>query len=303
MKTPYFLFALMRKMFVFSGGVTNDLISFFISLFRPFKIYKNHFSGILGTLSISEIDKIVKNIEEKGYHTFPVKLDSRLVDDLVNFANSSPCVPCGEKEPAYFNVNDPYPRFDFKPDDLLKNDTVCDLVTDETLRVVAGRYLKATPICDLVAMWWSLPSKIKTSEAAQMYHFDMDRFKFLKFFFYLTDVSETTGPHCFVEASHRTLPFSLRRDGRFCDDEIEKYYGRNSIRKFTGPSGTILAVDTRGFHKGEKLNDGKRLLFQIEFSNSLFGMNYELLNRSSISASRREKFDNLPETYLRIFNQ
>ena len=34
--------------------------------------------------------------------------------------------------------------------------------------------------------------------AAQMFHFDMDRPKWLKFFIYINDVNEKNGPHFFI---------------------------------------------------------------------------------------------------------
>lgn len=83
---------------------------------------------------------------------------------------------------------------------------------------------------------------------------------------------------------------------------MEKNFGEQNIMRFVGKRGTILIVDTRGFHKGEKLINGKRLLFQIEFSNSLFGMNYDLLSKDNIPVHKRDKFYNESETYLKIFN-
>ena len=49
-------------------------------------------------------------------------------------------------------------------------------------------------------------SKKADSEAAQMFHFDLDRIKWLKFFIYLTDVKINSGPHVYVSGTHK--PFS-----------------------------------------------------------------------------------------------
>ncbi len=43
------------------------------------------------------------------------------------------------------------------------------------------------------------------------------------------------------------------------------------VIEFAAPRGTIIAEDTRGFHKGKHVERGDRLVLQIQFSNSLFG--------------------------------
>ena len=133
-----------------------------------------------------------------------------------------------------------------------------------------------------------------------MYHFDLDRIKFMKFFFYLTDVDAETGPHCFVKSSHGKLPKAINRDGRFEDDEIEKIYGKDNLLELCGKRGSIMAVDTRGFHKGKDLTKDKRLLFQIQFTNSMFGQTYERIDYSLIQDKYKTIVDQCPESYSNI---
>ena len=150
------------------------------------------------------------------------------------------------------------------------------MIADQSILAVSQSFLKSKPVLDLVSMWWSTAiSKEASSEVAQLFHWDMERIKFLKFFFYLTDVDHDTGPHCFVKGSNNGFPISVRRDGRISDEEISKAYPSENIVEITGKKGTILAVDTSGFHKGKNLKHGDRLLLQFEFSNSLFGVNSE----------------------------
>lgn len=299
----------MRKLFVVTGGISNDCVSFFISLFRPFKLSTsiNTQKGVLNFSSNEEVKSVCKTIRDKGFYIFDLKLSEEYIEDLTNLAMNINCFARSSNNSIKVKIGSQekfdYPRYDFNTNELLGNKTICNLVTDQSLKVLAGEYLGSTPICDLITMWWSFPSDQYHSEAAQIYHFDMDRFKFLKFFFYLTDVDEETGPHCYVESSHRRLPFRVRRDGRFSDKIIEEVYGKHNIKKLIGPKGTIMAVDTRGFHKGEPLIHGRRLLFQIEFSNSLFGMNYPLLVKKNIHPEYLIKFEQDRDTYLKIFNK
>ena len=154
-------------------------------------------------------------------------------------------------------------------------------------------------------MWWSAPFKSNEekvrSKAAQLYHFDMDRIKFIKFFFYLSDVNTHNGPHCYIKSSHKNIPISLRRDGRFSDKEIFSEYPENYLVEITGQKGSILAVDTRGFHKGKPVEQGERLLLLIEFTNSLFGKTYNKIDlRNIISNETRETLAQFPHTYQRF---
>jgi hypothetical protein len=78
--------------------------------------------------------------------------------------------------------------------------------------------------------------------------------------------------------SHKRKPASLLRDERLTDGEILQHYAADDLVELCGPVGTILAVDTRGFHKGKPLENRDRLLFQIQYSDSLFGQNYPVVN-------------------------
>ncbi|MCC7460196.1 MAG: phytanoyl-CoA dioxygenase family protein [Proteobacteria bacterium] len=137
-----------------------------------------------------------------------------------------------------------------------------------------------------------------------MFHFDMDRIKFLKFFLYLTDVTPQNGPHCYVEKSHRNLPTELRRDGRFKDEEIIRSFGKDSVLELCAPKGTLFAIDTRGLHKGIPLESGNRLIFQIEFANSMFGQSYPQLKIESNESNQSilEKISEFPLVYAPMFD-
>ena len=117
-------------------------------------------------------------------------------------------------------------------------------------------------------MWWSTAlSPEPCNEAAQLYHFDMANIKFMKVFFYLTDVTTRTGSHRYVSGSHKRTPAKFRdKDRRLSDAEVEGYYPPERIIDITGPTGTIFTADTRGLHKGNRLLEGDRLILQFQFS-------------------------------------
>jgi hypothetical protein len=167
------------------------------------------------------------------------------------------------------------PKYDIAQSDIVANATVQQLLMDSGLHRVAQAFLRCSPVLDLLAMWWSRPfHRGASTEAAQLYHFDMDRIKFLKFFFYLSDVTPESGPHCYVRGSSKRKPPAILRDGRISDEDIHSHYPQEDIVEICGEAGSIIAVDTRGWHKGKALTAGERLLLQFEYTNSMFGQNY-----------------------------
>jgi hypothetical protein len=284
--TPPVAYSAMRRLYCKSNGRFNDYVSAIIKVLHPPKKIKIG-NSVLGKLSNRDLKSIAKSISEQGYHIFDAKLSESQTAAIVDFARSIPsqALRTGDdvKIGAYADELLPYPshpvespKYNIRREDMVQNETIQKLLVDDGILAVAQKYLGCTPILDLIAMWWSKPFQGKAStEAAQLYHFDMDRIKFIKFFFYLTDVTPETGPHCYVAGSRKRKPQQILRDGRISDDEIAKYYQKEQMLEICGKKGTILAVDTRGWHKGKALTEGERLLLQFEFANSMMGQVYD----------------------------
>ncbi len=308
-KTPKLAFAGFRYMFVLTNGRSNDCFSRLISWRHPKREVKKA-KGILGDLNQDDINKLCKEIDENGFAALDVTLTEEMVKDITKFAETTPVryleydkkLISYSKEEIIFDENNRIsPRFQYRTEQILANQTIQDLCFDDSLRAVANNYLGCEPIVDIMTMWWSLPyGKEAEDKAAQMYHFDMDRFKFFKFFFYLTDVDTNTGPHCYVRNTHKRLPKSIQEDRRITDEEIAQTYPAEDILELCGKKGSIIAVDTRGMHKGKSLTEGKRLLFQIQFSNSLFGQTYPEVENVVLSPENQKKKEQYQRTYQLI---
>ena len=68
---------------------------------------------------------------------------------------------------------------------------------------------------------------------------------FLKFFFYLTDVDEYSGPHEFVLKSHLRKKIKHQMSlKRISDLDILSTYGKENIKTIYGKSGNGFAGDT-----------------------------------------------------------
>ena len=103
------------------------------------------------------------------------------------------------------------------------------------------------------------------SAAAQLFHFDLDDFRQLKLFFYLTDVDESAGPHVAVRGTHasKRLGHELMIR-RLADDEVARAYGAGSIERFCMPAGGGFE-DTYCLHKGQRPTGSERLLLAFNY--------------------------------------
>ncbi len=281
-KTPPVAYQALVGLYCLTQGKSNDFLSSAISWLSP-PSKTGPAMGVLGDLDELKLSEITKEIEQKGYYVFPIRLSQDLCDGLLRIGSEEKMMVRGMEKKAHQVYSPTAPqgvRYDFNPEDLLKFPLVQEFLADQSLLALAKSYLKTDPVIDIVDMWWHTSfSKNPDKDAAQFYHFDMDRIKWLKFFFYVTDVNPESGPHCFVAESHRTggTPKSLLQKGyaRLTDEEVLSVFPESSIIEFNGIRGTIIAEDTRGLHKGKHVVKGDRLIFQLEYTNSLFGGRYD----------------------------
>jgi len=308
----------MRKDYISSKYNIINKVSAINGMLNPkYKIKSSE--GILGSLTNRDVEKICNHLKEDGYFVFPNILTKNKVEELKKFAMHTPMrylklngadAGFSEESVKYIdtkNISSRHQILDIK--NFRNSETALDIVTDPNFLHIANNYLGAKPMLDLIVMWWSNSFKnidIEESEkeilkdrSAQMFHFDMDRLKFLKFFIYLTDVDTDTGPHVYVRSSHNKIPPYIHKDGRYSDEHVNQH-DKENIVEITGKAGSIIAVDTRGLHKGKELAHGERLIFQLEFTNSFFGKpeTPEITEKFSYRAN-----PNYFETYKYFYSQ
>lgn len=276
-QTPTLAYRAFRSLHFRTNGRLNEFISTLITIRRK-RYDLSPTSDIFSAFDRSSSQKILDQISKEGYCILPQRLPSEMCDELEKYARENKCYIMDSAEwadkPIQYNPsNVKGTRYQFTKQDLIEVPAVQNIVTDGLFLYLAQQYLHAPPICDLVYMWWSTAYLSEPNDyAAQLFHIDLDRMKFILFFIYLTDVTPETGPHVFVSGSHlrSNRPSKIMRDGKIPDDVIDKYFP-GKVKELTGARGTILMVDTLGFHKGKKLLQGDRLMFEVSFANSLFG--------------------------------
>lgn len=273
--------------------------------------------GIIGELDNNTVKIITDKIDKDGFYVFEQILNEKQVDEIYRFASTVPLnfselqedgsVNDSTIKKTYIenkNLSNRHQIVDTK--DMFKLEILSDLFFDENFLHIANNYFNARPWVDIFTLWWSnpvsnLPNKYQFNYkdySAQMFHYDFDRMKTLKFFIYLTDVDEKNGPHVFVKGSHNKPSFFITKDGRYDDNLIISKYGDDVIH-LKGKKGIIMAVDTRGLHKGMELIEGERLVFQIEFTNSLFGKMGKKDYTNKVNLNTKNKYK---ETYSLFVN-
>jgi hypothetical protein len=134
----------------------------------------------------------------------------------------------------------------------------------DVLAVVAAA-LGAKPTIALMSAWWSLPRADGKPEHAELFHRDIDDYRFIKLFCYLTDVDEASGPHVFVRGSHLVNKHTEAKR-RLPDDLVARDFGADNILRFVGPAGTTFLENTFGIHRGIPAATKPRLIFQVLYS-------------------------------------
>lgn len=303
-QTPAFSVPAMRELHSATGGrLTAALAS---------AVRRSHAAGasapadgVLGTIDPDRARTMADAIRRDGFYVFEERLDVDLCEELERFARARPAVPApapnGDPRPRLYERDAPVAtRYDFDEATLMTSEIIQRLAVDRSLRAVAQAYLGAEPVNDLVAMWWTIAHGGPSAEAAQLFHSDLDRVAWLKFFIYLTDVDSTTGPHVFVRGSHRSRPRRFQQLRRFQDEEVASAFPQEEWRELCGPRGTIMAVDTIGLHKGKHPSVGERLLLQVEYATTLFGAPYTALSGRGLAPDVAAEVAAAPRTFERF---
>ncbi|QSJ17008.1 phytanoyl-CoA dioxygenase family protein [Nostoc sp. UHCC 0702] len=237
------------------------------------------------------VDTIVNKLKAEGLY-LGLNLPPEMIQEIIEFAKSTACYGnrksdlgfyYHQKQQAEKKINKHFITGNYFNTALLCP-AIKKLQNDPKLLAIAARYLGAQPIHQGNHLWWSFVGETtyrEQSQAAQFFHYDLDDYRFVKFFFYLTDVDEKTGPHVCVRGSHNKKKLShlcLRK--RETDKDIIDYYGMDSLVKILGKAGFGFVEDPLCFHKGIPPTHKDRLILQIEFATTDYNMQHDLRETS-----------------------
>ena len=144
-------------------------------------------------------------------------------------------------------------KFAISSNDLINIPEIQDIIINPKILEIAQGYLGSAPILDIISVSFSFPNKKNDSNAAQMWHIDLDRPKWVKFFIFLSDCTLNNGPHKFIESSHLTskIPNEIVKKGykRIEDNLISNYFSEDKIKSFIGEAGSVLIEDSVGLQR------------------------------------------------------
>ena len=164
-----------------------------------------------------------------------------------------------------------YPMVGYRFDQVVRAPHLVDIFNDPRLIDLLEAYLGCVPTLYSLNGWWSFPANRPELVHSQYFHRDIDDWRFVTLFLYLTDVDAVAGPHQVIEGTHtlegmKDLLWKLEalgRDvGRFdptasflncfgenLSNDCERLF-KDQIFNATRPEGTMWLVNTKALHRG-----------------------------------------------------
>ena len=192
---------------------------------------------------------LLEQLRRDGYAVLPPLLSDEQIEEMLAFL--------AEREPVGNAA-----LADYELTDVVNCPQVMELANHPRLLALAGSYLGCAPTISTIGIRWSRPSGETAN--VQSFHRDPDDWKMVKFFTYLTDVAEGTGPHVFIAGSQRETPPLFAR--RYSDEELANKYGEKAFITIEGRRGTMFLADTSGVHKGAAALKGPRLMLEVGYT-------------------------------------
>ena len=148
--------------------------------------------------------------------------------------------------------------------------TIDSLARDPLLLKISAMYFGSEPTFSGARLWWTFATPAgdyDESLTTSFFHFDKDDYAAVRFFFYLTPVDDTRGPHVVVRGSHQRKRLSqIVSLGERSDREIREYYGEENFVTIGGAAGSGFGEDPFCFHKATRPREGDRLTLELKFA-------------------------------------
>jgi Phytanoyl-CoA dioxygenase (PhyH) len=263
---------------IFRERSTREWISNRVARTKPGAVASEH--------DASEQD-VFDAIARDGYVMLPGLISERQIEEVKSYLQDKLC----------HNRNRPQLTAQFMPaeapagthiaaysdSDTVNCPHVMEIANDKRVLRLVESYFKCRPTISNLSIWWSLKTD-EEPEEAENFHRDIDDWRQLKLFVYLTDVSDEFGPHVFVRESHRiNKALAIKR---YTDEEVVSDFGAGRIVTFTGPRGTCFLENTFGLHKGTTARAGDRLLLQVLYTMNPLGVSdYSPVARDATTAN------------------
>lgn len=222
-------------------------------------------AGLSGKEASGEEEGWLRALRALGYTRLGALLNPAQVTDIRAFLAARPLTD--HDDPARTFLLDAVPpgvrMANHRLEDVLACPHVLQLANRPALLNLAAHYLGCTPTLSALRLRWSFPGWW-AGTGLQAFHRDLDDWRFVKLFVYLSDVDEGSGPYVQVAGTHLTRGSFHARS--WSDREVEQIHGAGRVVSFLGGAGTGLAADSYGLHKGAVPRNRRRLQLQLQYS-------------------------------------
>jgi hypothetical protein len=234
-------------------------------------------NSIFKDINAEDAEDIARLIKDDGLY-LGIRLPIETVEEILSYANSEICHGNNKVENSFYLFEkENWEKIHAKKLTIAEypDPAICPCIkalkSDPILLEIASKYFDSDPRCTGTRLWWSFAKANdpigRLKFAQKLFHYDLTGFQSLRFFFYLTDVDMSTGPHLCIRGSHKKKKirhqFTLLV-GR-SDVEAIDYYGIANTIQIHGSSGFGFAEDPYCFHKGIPPIENNRLMLLVDF--------------------------------------
>jgi hypothetical protein len=241
--------------------VMRDLLAKLIAMFLPSQ-------RAIGNSGVSEW---VMPLQRDGFVFLPDLLTPAQMEEIRKYLLPLDCMDMQKKDTAYYRISEGVPekcrKLGYSHEVLAQCPHFLEIANHPKVIGTVAKVLGCKPTISSLRGWWSFPGGLDRNPQVyqdDMFHRDVDDFRFIKLFIYLTDVSPENGPHVFIKGSHNDAHWVKR--GPIPDDGVQKYFGNDKFITFTAPAGTVFLENTWGIHRGSPLKSGSRLILQVLYT-------------------------------------
>lgn len=265
-----------------------NIISRFTFLRRISRIFNTKaqlkkYDSAQSLFSNINVENVVNELNKNGYFS-GVALPKTIFQDILNFALTTDCYgnldhnlgfTYSQKKEAELKSGTVFSTATYYNLDLICP-AVKKLAYDPILLLIAANYLGAEPLFTDSRLWWTFATSEKNydiSKTASFFHYDVDDYNCIRFFFYLTDVDLESGPHILLRGSHRKKKLShIISIGQRKDKNVIDFYGDENVVTIDGKAGSGFVEDPFCFHKATRPTGKDRLLLQLRYATKDYGI-------------------------------
>ena len=227
------------------------------------------------------------DLRSQGFTKLPVTLPANVVADMrahfdANPVHRGPHIYAFDGQPKRLDqIRRDYSMAGYNYGQVLGAPHMLDTLNDPRLIDVIEAFMGCVPTLYSLHGWWSFPASRPELIHSQYFHRDIDDYRFLALFLYLTDVGHAGGPHQVIAGSQTvdgtkrlidrakaagkdingfdaTDSFAASAGEQFSNN-CERLFG-DRVFDATGPAGTMWLVNTMALHRGLMPLNSPRLI-------------------------------------------